>query len=138
MKNCKLELVKIEENGYHILVEVQLNGQNAIMVLDTGASKSVIDLEWSRKNLKAEIALEEETSVGVGGSQLTSYSATVDSLFIGDLQINQLPMALIDLSHVKLSYEKLQLPEITGIIGGDILNRFNAVIDYKNLIVCFD
>lgn len=137
-KICKLDIVTIEDNGFHLLVPVDINGIRTTLVLDTGASKSILDLQWVQDNVEKAIQLEKETSVGVGGSQLKSYSIEVDSLLIGSLSIKNHKTAVLDLSHVKLSYQNLGLPEIIGIIGGDILSEFNAIIDYKKLELRFD
>lgn len=138
MKTSKLRLAHIEENGFHLLIEVKINNLTQVLVLDTGASKSVLDLSWSQEYITKKVQLEDETSVGNGGDQLSSYSIDIDLLEVGDLRIENYSIALLDLSHVKKSYEKLSLPNIIGVLGSDILKAYNAVIDYKNLKISFD
>jgi hypothetical protein len=38
-----------------------------------------------------------------------------------------------DLSAIKFAYEKLNLPPVIGVIGGDILMDYKGIINYKNL-----
>ncbi|OQA10334.1 MAG: hypothetical protein BWY67_01178 [Bacteroidetes bacterium ADurb.Bin397] len=40
-------------------------------------------------------------------------------------------MVLLDLSHVNQSYEILKLKPVDGVIGGDLLKRYEAIIDYS-------
>jgi len=37
---------------------------------------------------------------------------------------------LLDLSHVNKSYEQIGLKQIEGVLGSDILLKYNAIIDY--------
>jgi len=43
MQKIPLAILNLQEDGYHILVDVQLFGQPFKMVVDTGASKTVLD-----------------------------------------------------------------------------------------------
>ena len=38
---------------------------------------------------------------------------------------------LLDLTHVNVSYEKLDLPAIDGVLGSDLMMEYKAVIDYQ-------
>jgi len=47
--------------------------------------------------------------------------------------------AVLDLAHVNKSYERLEIEAIDGVLGGDILNDYKAVIDYdKKELVLFN
>ncbi|UZJ63060.1 hypothetical protein OKW96_11005 [Sphingobacterium sp. KU25419] len=39
--------------------------------------------------------------------------------------------AVLDLSSINYAYEQMNLQPVIGVIGGDILGRYGAVIDYK-------
>ena len=52
---------------------------------------------------------------------------------LGKLEIADYYATILDLMHVNQSYEKLDLAPIDGVIGGDILTDYNAVIDYKKM-----
>jgi hypothetical protein len=54
-------------------------------------------------------------------------------LKLGDLMIENYEAPVFDLSAIKFAYEKLDLPLVIGVIGGDILMQFNGIIDYQNL-----
>lgn len=138
MKKCDLELITIEKDGFHLLVNVQINETNHKMVLDTGASKSVLDLNWVQNYLKKPVEFEDESSVGLGGDNLRSFSTIMDCIKVGGLELKTEKIAVIDLGYVIESYKGLGLPEIKGILGGDILKKYGATIDYKNLELTFN
>ena len=42
---------------------------------------------------------------------------------------------MLDLSHVNQSYEQIGLKPIDGVLGSDVLLKYNAVIDYEKKIL---
>jgi hypothetical protein len=130
--DIKLEQVFIEEKGCHLLLNAEINSVPLRLVLDTGASRTVVDSEFLKRITNADaLCPEVEKSVGVGSNQLESYLMDVDELVIGILKINNYQMASMNLEHVKSSYKKLGYDTIEGVLGGDILSDYNAIINYK-------
>ncbi len=62
---------------------------------------------------------------------MTSKKVLLSNLKLGELEIVDYDATILDLKHVNQSYEKLDLEPIDGIIGGDILTGYKAVIDYE-------
>ena len=127
-----LELINIEDEGFHLLFEVQINDKAARVILDTGASRSVFDSNCLDLFI-ANPALnkEERLSTGVGSSELQSFSICFDSFCLGTLLIENYNVAILDLQHITSSYNKLDIGAVQGVIGGDILEKYNAIIDYN-------
>lgn len=132
-----LKKINIEETGCHLLLNAVLNGSIVRLVLDTGASRTVIDSNFYLENNPNELLKEEEEkSIGVGSSQLDSYLTKVPLFEIGELSLKNLEIALMDLSNVSLTYHNLGIGEVHGVLGGDILADNYAQIDYKKLTLC--
>lgn len=127
-----LEITAIEDDGFHIMVEVLVNGVAARMLVDTGASRSVFDQERIGKFFEGNPQLEEneKKSTGLGTREMISQGLYLDELAIGELRIRKYPAVVLDMSHVNLSYEELGLPPIDGVLGSDILLKYGAVINY--------
>ena len=66
---------------------------------------------------------------------MTSELVTIKKLKIGDLEISDYKTILLDLSHVNNSYEQIGLKQVDGVLGSDILLKYNAVIDYEKKIL---
>ena len=58
-------------------------------------------------------------------------STNLLSFKIGELTIENFHAILLNLSHVNASYEKMGFSQIDGVLGSDVLNKYNAIIDYK-------
>ena len=115
------------------MVKGLIHGKEANFLIDTGASRSVFDLTRILEfieNLNFE--KKEGLSAGVGSSDLESAAFIINSLAIGGFEINDYQAVALDLGNVHEMYDKLNLPRIDGIIGGDLLKRYKVVINYRS------
>ncbi|MCK9450455.1 MAG: retroviral-like aspartic protease family protein [Bacteroidales bacterium] len=132
------QLISIEGDGFHIMIDGQINGQKANFLVDTGASRTVFDLEGIRKFVPEPDFLENERlSTGLGTNEMPSMVVEIEKLGFGDLKIDYYTAIAIDLKHVHFSYESLGLPTIDGVLGGDLLTRYRCVINYKTRKIKF-
>ena len=71
-------------------------------------------------------------TAGVGSSDLESATFRIDAFSLGDMEIFDYEAVALDLENIHEMYGKLGLPHIDGILGGDLLKRHKAVINYRN------
>ena len=128
-----LQLLDIEGEGFHIMVKGLIHGKGANFLIDTGASRSVFDPKTISSFIE-NIAFEkkEGLTAGVGSSDLESATFKIDAFSIGEVEIRDYEAVALDLENIHEMYGKLGLPHIDGIIGGDLLKRYKAVINYKS------
>lgn len=128
-----MQLLDIEGDGFHIMVKGTIHGKEARFLIDTGASRSVFDPKTITSfidNLQFE--KKEGMTAGVGSSDLESSTFIIDHLSIGELEITDYEGVALDLENIHEMYAKLHLPHIDGIIGGDLLHKYKAVINYRS------
>ena len=129
-----LQLINLQNDGFHLLVEVVIFGHPFNVVLDTGASKTVLDKTSVEKYIATDDLLSsDKLSTGLGTNSMESFILYLPSFNIGKLKIENFEAAVLDLSSISAAYESLQLPPVIGVIGGDILQKHKAVIDYNKL-----
>jgi predicted aspartyl protease len=119
--------------GNHLFVAVRVNNRPAWFAIDTGAALSIVD------SSKAKLL---GVSKGPGVIQVPKQIevnnrivpvAVVDSLFVGTNNLGSGPVALIDLRDFRAKLrDSGHRVTMDGIIGLDILQRYNAVIDCRN------
>jgi len=131
-----LQIIDLHGDGYHPLVEIRVNGTFYILVLDTGASKTAFDHDLLEQS-GATITASERLSTGLGVTNMSSSTAIIDNIQIGDLHIPGFEVAVLDLSTINIAYRQLNHPEVLGVLGGDILVKYNAVIDYGQQSLTF-
>ncbi|MBX2902740.1 MAG: clan AA aspartic protease [Chitinophagales bacterium] len=129
----KLSLEDMSESGYHLFLNIKVNGKRCRFLLDTGASKTVIGKEWFEKNIGKEKlkTIKQETS-GLHSAVAESYLGKIDLIEFGTLSVKKYNSAAVELSHVNNMYAKYKIKKINGILGSDLLLKLNAIIDYKN------
>lgn len=126
----KFKKIKID-TGYHLLIKLKINDQEAVFVIDTGASNTVMDLEASKRFIsKEKIKQEGKLSSGLGTNKMSSALSKKQFLEIGKLKFKH-PLVILDLHHINSSYQSLGYNSIDGVLGCDILVKFNAVINIK-------
>ena len=128
-----IQLLDIEGEGFHIMVRGMIHGKEASFLIDTGASRSVFDPKTITTFIEdIQFEKKEGMSAGVGSSDLESATFVIDRLGIGALEITDYEGVALDLENIHEMYGKLRLPHIDGIIGGDLLRRHKAVINYRS------
>lgn len=124
--------VEIEGKGYHLLINVTINGKPASMLIDTGASKTVFDLKRIEPFLEnSDFTDNEMLSAGLGTNTLTSKSTVLDSFKIGDFEMIRYSCIVIDMNHVNETYLSIGLKPFEGVLGSDVLYKYKASIDFK-------
>lgn len=124
-------LLSIEDDGFHLLVEVKINNKKANMLIDTGASRTVFDKNRIHHFIKHnKFEKNEKLSTGLGTNSMVSQNAMIEKMQLGKLVIVDYKAVLLDLSHVNTAYKQLKFKQVDGVIGGDILVPYKATIDY--------
>jgi predicted aspartyl protease len=110
------------------LAPVRIGGTDVTMILDSGASATVVD--------RASAARVGLTGLEVGdvaagaGGRLETHMASVDDLTLGAVAVAVERVAVMDLSHVNDQLMAIGEARVDGVVGADILNRHAALIDY--------
>ncbi|MDB5154276.1 MAG: clan aspartic protease [Mucilaginibacter sp.] len=131
-----LQIIDLHDDGFHPLVDVTVYGKPFILVLDTGASKTAFDHTTLLKaGDNASIKSSDRLSTGLGTNTMTSSTAIIHDMHIGELLVPEFEVAVLDLSSINIAYRQLNHPEVLGVLGGDILMKYKAVIDYGKKVI---
>ncbi len=132
-KAIPFEIISLNEEGYHLMIIAYINKNQIRLILDTGASQTAFDTNFILDKMsELEVTKAEQISSGLGTNTMESFECELSSFEIGELKINNYKAALLDLSHVNHTYQKLNIETIQGVLGNDILLKYDALIDYKN------
>ncbi len=126
-----LETIDLQGDGYHLLVNVKIYKKTYKVVLDTGASKTVFDhnllLEADKR---ISVQSTNRLSAGLGTLNMESFTAVLPEFKIGRLKLSDFEVAVLDLSNINQAYAQLNHPQVLGVLGGDILMQYAAIVDY--------
>ena len=124
----KIKLTKTATN--HFEMKAKINDVKGRFILDTGASSSCVGFDMI-DHFKLEAKDSKVKASGAGASSMETQKATKNKIEIGDWQFKNFNLVLFDLTHVNTALENHGAKTVEGIIGADILELGEAIIDYK-------
>lgn len=113
----------------HILVTLRLGEREVLLIVDTGASCSVLDSQLAEQYLVEHD--EPIDAMGLGGELESVARLKVTDLHFGGECLPACDMVASDLSSFSEIYETLLGEKVHGLLGCDILHRFRATISFS-------
>lgn len=129
-----VELVIPDGVGVEMMAEIEINGHTLIVFIDTGASKSVFGLETAKRvfNLNEDDLHENErAAIGIDHLGIGNELIMLEELNLGGIVLEKNGAITFDFQNINETYSMFNIPAVDGILGGDILKKLNAVIDYE-------
>lgn len=113
----------------HFVINGKVNGKQALFILDTGASATCLDFGSAKKLEVNSTPDKDAKSAGYGGDA-TDVGMAQTIIELESFKTDSMLTAIIDLTSVNQAYASEVSGHIDGVIGADILQGKNAVIDY--------
>ena len=115
----------------HYVVIATLNGTAGRFILDTGASTTCVSTELAT-HFHLNPKPSEEKASSASANEVDTEVAHHNKLVIGSWSSKRRSVVLFDMQAVNHALQKHDIEAVDGIIGADILQSVNAIIDYKN------
>lgn len=133
-----LIIIPIDGNGYHIMARGNINGLTANILIDTGATRTVLDLNRKVHFFdSAPLVNNDKYFTGVGTEKIETRALVIPQLSFGTYSLNNLEVVVINLEGVNKTYATYDLPRIDMVLGGDVLFKCGCIIDYPNSELTF-
>lgn len=111
----------------HLEIDASVDGHKAHLLVDTGASGTVVDLESARR---WRLDLSEQGGAGCGiGISGPAHTAEITQLKLAHLTLRNVKVAVLDLSRINAGLENQAATRIDGILGADLLFSREAIIE---------
>jgi hypothetical protein len=130
-----IEIITLEEESYHLLIEAKANNMRLNLIIDTGASKTIFDTNTCNNEAGDIKAFEEQTTSGINAMIEACYQGSFSTFSLGELALNNFNCTLMDLSHVNKVYAAYFNKSIHGLLGSDFLLKHNAIINYRTRLL---
>ncbi len=134
-----IQILSLGDYGLHPIVNVRIGSYYSAMLLDTGASRTTLDLQFLREHFPDLVLTSNDNgATGLGGNNIENYLVVLPQLRLTDqLIIIDTELGVIDLSTLRMKYEELGMPDVCGILGMDTLISRKAVIDLEQKKLIF-
>lgn len=113
----------------HYQALAQVGNQRLSLIIDSGASTSVLD-NASALRLRLPLRRTRTRISGLGAPAQAALSGRLDNVRLGALRLDSLPVMVLDLSHVNQSLRDEGIELADGVIGADLLVEREAVLDF--------
>lgn len=121
-QEIRISLVRF---GNQFLVPVTVEGESVKLLLDTGASISGLTSTFINRNYSV-VKSPKPIQLNTASGTVDSYLFVVDTLGLGELTFNKHMLARLPMDNHE---------SFDGLLGVDILGRFEFVIDQQNAIL---
>lgn len=138
IKEIDFSIIELEPNTFHPLIKAEFDlPEEYWWVIDSGASKSVMDINFSACYTSEDI--DPVMATGIGKEIVSTSSGIITYFKLEGVNFGPLNVALVDFKHINEEYSKLSDKKIIGLIGCDFLYTHEAVINFKQkkLIISF-
>ncbi len=134
VSSVKIILGAFDEGGYHLFLNLKINGVKCRFLIDTGASKTVLDKKYFEEKIgKKHMKTVKQETTGLHSSTSESHFGKVKTIEIGQHVVKNYNIAAIDLGHVNQVYRSAKKPKINGILGSDLMLKYKMIVDYGQL-----
>ncbi len=136
-----IQVIKIENEGSHLIIQGNINKNKCYLIIDTGASKSVFNrkLSDSMKEENINLNIHDLHTTTLYSDDIPSISGIIKEFQIGTLCKYNYEVTFIDIDYINKLYQDTVGKKIDGLIGNDLLVAHKAIIDYadKSLILTY-
>lgn len=115
----------------HYQAMAQVDGQRLSLIIDSGASTSILD-NASAVRLGLQLRRSRTRVSGLGAPAQRASSARLDDVRLGALRLDSLAVMVLDLSDVNESLRDEGIELADGVIGADLLAERGAVFDFTS------
>ncbi len=122
-ERSKSYVVPLQAVGKNYLLELLVDDTHSLsLMLDTGASMTVVKTGFIQENFPGLLAGSEDLRLNTANGVVTGNKVTVPRIALGQLVIEEVALGALPLS--EFTYD--------GLLGMDILKRFEFMIDQEN------
>lgn len=136
MTSLNLIQLNFSTGGYNLLARVVINGKPALLLVDTGSAKTVLDTDHMQKFVEqTELKRNARKNLNPGSTSVYSYVANIETLEIGSVIIKDYKATAVDLGHINRSFRGMGNPQIDGLLGCDLLRHCKATLKFEERVL---
>jgi len=117
--------IPLLRNGSHFLVDAGLGSQPARLLIDTGASLTMLTPDTLQRSTSGARATGKTGLFNTANGRVSAPIYRLDSLSVGDWQVSDIEVGVLDLRD----------PDIDGLLGMNFLRHFQFFIDQHEALL---
>jgi predicted aspartyl protease len=122
---------ELEASSFHPIVEGEIDGKSITLILDTGASRTVISKKLTTDYPVISIENEEPFAAGINAETMAIEQINIPLINIGGVSFSNMIVFSTNLDAISNLYEKIAGMKIDGLLGCDFLLEHEAKVDFE-------
>jgi len=131
IKKIPFQIIELENKSYHIVIAGKIDGIDLTLIIDTGASRTIIDKCYADKLEKLALGTEQPMATGLSAEQIPVELYNISKLTLEGVLFENIQSLTADLSPINEVYLSITGKSIGGLIGCDFLLERVKSIDFK-------
>jgi len=116
----------------HLTLKATINGVEGLFILDTATNKTVIDVS-KKIRFKLKESTPTKDTKNVHGNRAKTLHSPGNTVTIAGVSLQNFSLCALNLLAVNNEIKNRKGEPIDGLIGGDVLEQLNGIIDYAGL-----
>jgi len=125
------QIIELESESFHIIIDGKIDGIEITFIIDTGASRTIIDKSYANILEKLPQGAETPMATGFSAEQIPVELYNITQLTLKDVTFKDIQALTADLNPINEIYSKIAGKTIGGLIGCDFLLKNIKAIDFK-------
>lgn len=128
-------VIELEPDSFHIVIDGKIEDVESIFIVDTGASRTIIDRCYVDNLEKLKIGTENPMATGISSEQIPVELYNISKLVLSDVLFSNVHLLAADLTAINEIYMNITGKKIGGLIGCDFLLEKVKNIDFKKKLM---
>jgi hypothetical protein len=131
IRRIPFQIIELEHQSYHIIIDGKIDDIDLTLIIDSGASRTIIDKCYADKLEKLALGTEKPIATGISAEQIPVELYNISKLTLEGVLFENIQSLTADLSAINEVYLSLTGKSIGGLIGCDFLLQKVKRIDFK-------
>ncbi len=131
IQRIPFQIVELENQSYHIVIDGKIEDVDVTLIIDTGASRTIIDKCFAGKLEKLSMGAENPMATGLSAEQIPVELFNISRLTLEGVVFENIQSLTADLNAINEVYKNLTGKTIGGLIGCDFLLKKVKKIDFQ-------
>lgn len=128
----KFTIQELEPSSFHPLIKGELNGETITLIIDTGASRTVLSNKLTIGLPLISSENEEPFAAGINAERMIVEQVKIENIKIDGIEFKDIVVFSTDLEAISNLYEEMAGIRIDGLVGCDFLIKNKAVLDFQS------
>lgn len=125
------QVINLDNKSFHPMIMGELEGRAISLILDTGASRTILGSHLTANFPTVTDDSEEVFAAGINAEKMAVAQVVIPEISLGDCTFKELTVFSSDLNEISDLYRQMTGQPMDGLLGCDFFLKYQATINFK-------